>query len=144
MNVKRHMTAIEHESITHLTNRRPHAALVTLDLADGRRVEGVGKSYLTWRRAESQAMESAKWAADETAFSYEITKAEVGHGHVVNFVGDEFRVHHKRIPLPPHHKVGIRATKSDRTYDASGSSFLRFNRAFSDALTSAQSRFDRR
>jgi hypothetical protein len=115
-----------------------------LDLADGRRVEGVGKSYLTWGRAESQALKQAKWAAEETTFDYEITKAEVGHGHVVNFVGDEFRVRHKQFALPPHHKVGIRATKGDRTYDASGSSFLRFNRAFGDAINSAQSRVGRR
>lgn len=136
------MVNIDHQAVTHLTSGsvgRPVVASATLSLDDGRQVRGFGKSYLTWGRAESKALEQAKWAAEETSLSYEVTDLAVGHGVSVTFLENEYRVRESNFDFPPF-KVGLRVHAPDRSLDVSGTSFFRLERAFGDAISTAQSR----
>ncbi|WP_143105087.1 hypothetical protein [Halogeometricum rufum] len=102
-------------------------------------MRGFGKSYLTWGRAESKALQQAKWAAEETGLSYEVTELSVGNGLSITFLDTEYRVRESNFDFPPY-KVGLRVHAPNQSFDVAGTSFFRLGRAFGDAISTAQSR----
>ncbi|WP_167837507.1 hypothetical protein [Halosimplex halophilum] len=130
------MTEITNTDYLH--NSRPFIVRAIGQTDDGRRVEGLGASYLTRGRATDKAIADAERNAEEFDVGFQILNVD-HRKTAIALKEDEFDIQKRRLAFPPY-KVRISAYRGEKSVDASSSGWLRFSGTVASAVQNAQAR----
>lgn len=130
------MTEITNTDYLH--NSRPFVVRAVGQADDGRRIEGLGASYLTRGRATDKAIADAEQNAEQFDVGFQVLNVDY-RKTVIAVKQDEFDIQKRTLAFPPY-KVRISAYHGEKSADASSSGWLRFSGTLGSAVRKAQSR----
>lgn len=125
----------------YLHNSRPFIVRAVGQTDDGRRIEGLGASYLTRERATDKAISNAEKNAEQFDVGFRILNVDY-RKTVIAVKDDEFEIQNRSLAFPPY-KVRLSAQVDGKSVDASSSSWFRFPGTVSSAVRKAESQLGR-